>query len=271
MRYELCASQEIPEGQSKAMKAGETKLVVYHLSDGFYATQARCPHVFASLGKGKILKDKCVQCPLHRAEFDIRTGEVVKWANFRRGADAECGAWRKTPGYLARVRRKRPALRGDLMALSKEEQQRAALARLEKFSRFTDNSIGIPFTRFRFGAEALIGVIPGIGDAAGLALASYVLLEAQRAGASKAVKLRMLRNMLIDFLGGLLQSGMPMQSIRPTPETPSCCETIWKTTGSRAAPSPSLVDPHLVIRTVCDSDRRVDVDLLTRFSLLTIH
>ena len=90
------------------------------------------------------------------------------------------------------------------MALSKEEQQRAALERLEKFSRFTDSSIGIPFTRFRFGAEALIGLIPGIGDAAGLALASYVLLEAQRAGASKAVKLRMLRNMLIDFLGGLL-------------------------------------------------------------------
>ncbi len=90
------------------------------------------------------------------------------------------------------------------MALSKEEQQRAALERLEKFSRFTDSSIGIPFTRFRFGAEALIGLIPGIGDAAGLALASYVLLEAQRAGASKAVKLRMLRNMLIDFLGGRL-------------------------------------------------------------------
>ena len=40
------------------------------------------------------------------------------------------------------------------MALSKEEQQRAALERLEKFSRFTDSSIGIPFTRFRFGAEA---------------------------------------------------------------------------------------------------------------------
>ncbi|MCP4218771.1 MAG: hypothetical protein GY765_29335, partial [bacterium] len=28
--------------------------------------------------KGKILKDQCVQCPLHRAKFDIRTGEVKK-------------------------------------------------------------------------------------------------------------------------------------------------------------------------------------------------
>ncbi|WP_194285746.1 DUF4112 domain-containing protein [Alcanivorax sediminis] len=89
------------------------------------------------------------------------------------------------------------------MAVS-EEKQRAALARLDKFSRFTDSSIGIPFTKFRFGAEALIGLIPGIGDVAGLALSSYVLIEAQRAGASNKVKLRMVRNMLIDFAGGLL-------------------------------------------------------------------
>ncbi|MEE3319942.1 MAG: DUF4112 domain-containing protein [Pseudomonadota bacterium] len=90
-----------------------------------------------------------------------------------------------------------------MMAVS-EEKQRAALARLDKFSRFTDSSIGIPFTKFRFGAEALIGLIPGIGDVAGLALSSYVLIEAQRVGASNKVKLRMVRNMLIDFAGGLL-------------------------------------------------------------------
>ena len=89
------------------------------------------------------------------------------------------------------------------MAVS-EEKQRAALARLDKFSRFTDSSIGIPFTKFRFGAEALIGLSPGIGDVAGLALSSYVLIEAQRVGASNKVKLRMVRNMLIDFAGGLL-------------------------------------------------------------------
>jgi 3-phenylpropionate/trans-cinnamate dioxygenase ferredoxin subunit len=26
-----------------------------------------------------------VQCPLHRARFDIRTGEVIEWANFPPG------------------------------------------------------------------------------------------------------------------------------------------------------------------------------------------
>ncbi|MEA1081057.1 DUF4112 domain-containing protein [Marinobacter qingdaonensis] len=87
---------------------------------------------------------------------------------------------------------------------SLEARQRAILKRLDKFSRFTDSSIGIPFTRFQIGAEAIIGLLPVVGDAAGLVLSGYVLLEAQRAGASREVKLKMLRNMGIDFVGGLL-------------------------------------------------------------------
>ncbi|PHQ27096.1 hypothetical protein CLH62_05815 [Marinobacter guineae] len=90
------------------------------------------------------------------------------------------------------------------MAKPTQAQQRAILERLEKFSRYTDSSIGIPFTRFRIGMEAIIGLVPVVGDMAGLVLSGYVLLEAQRAGASKDVKLRMLRNMGIDFVGGLL-------------------------------------------------------------------
>lgn len=85
-----------------------------------------------------------------------------------------------------------------------EAQQRETLRRLEKFSRFTDSSIGIPFTRFKIGVDAIIGLLPGVGDMIGLVLSTYVLLEAQRVGASREVKLRMLRNMGIDFLGGLL-------------------------------------------------------------------
>jgi len=85
-----------------------------------------------------------------------------------------------------------------------EAQKRATLRRLEKFSRFTDSSIWIPFTRFRIGVDAIVGLLPGVGDLLGLVLSTYVLVEAQRVGASRAVKLRMLRNMGIDFRGGLL-------------------------------------------------------------------
>lgn len=85
-----------------------------------------------------------------------------------------------------------------------DAEQRAILARLDKFSRFTDNSIGLPFTRFKIGVEPLIGLVPGVGDAIGLLMSGYVFLEAQRAGASGEVKRRMLRNIGIDFVGGLI-------------------------------------------------------------------
>lgn len=84
------------------------------------------------------------------------------------------------------------------------EQQQAALARLERFSRLADNAIKIPFTRFRIGLEPIIGMIPVLGDFVGLILSGYVLLEAQRAGATSDLKLRMFKNMLIDFFGGLI-------------------------------------------------------------------
>ena len=85
-----------------------------------------------------------------------------------------------------------------------EAEQRAILKRLDKFSRFTDSSIGLPFTRFKIGVEAIIGLIPGVGDLVGLAMSGYVLLEEQRAGASGDVKRRMMGNIAIDFVGGLV-------------------------------------------------------------------
>jgi len=83
--HTLCRTDELPKGKMKAFTAGSEKIVLYHLDDGFYATQANCTHVFAPLAKGKILDGCNVQCPLHRARFDIKTGEVVDWANFPPG------------------------------------------------------------------------------------------------------------------------------------------------------------------------------------------
>ena len=61
------------------------KYLVYRLSDGYYATSHKCTHLFKSLEKGVIVSDKTIRCPLHRAEFDIRTGEVDQWACFPPG------------------------------------------------------------------------------------------------------------------------------------------------------------------------------------------
>jgi 3-phenylpropionate/trans-cinnamate dioxygenase ferredoxin subunit len=83
--HTVCRSDEIDVGQMKAFTVAGQKIVLYHLSDGFFATQASCTHILAPLARGKLLDDCKVQCPFHRARFDVRTGEVVDWANFPPG------------------------------------------------------------------------------------------------------------------------------------------------------------------------------------------
>jgi 3-phenylpropionate/trans-cinnamate dioxygenase ferredoxin subunit len=84
-RHVVCKVSELSVGEMKRFKAGETSVLVYHLEDGFHATQTNCTHTFGPLGRGKIIDGYRVRCPLHHAEFDIRTGEVHKWANFPPG------------------------------------------------------------------------------------------------------------------------------------------------------------------------------------------
>ena len=111
-----------------------------------------------------------------------------------------------------------------------QNDKQAALARLNRFSQMADNAIVIPFTRFRIGLEPIIGLVPVLGDLAGLLMSCYVLLEAHRAGASPRVKQQMVRNMLIDFSAALSQSlatsstspGRPMSGI------PNCSGNTWK-------------------------------------------
>ncbi len=84
-KHRVSKAAEIPVGEMKACKAGGESLLVFHLDDGFYATQSTCTHVFAPLNRGKLVDGHKLQCPFHRAQFDVRTGEVVRWANFPPG------------------------------------------------------------------------------------------------------------------------------------------------------------------------------------------
>ncbi|VAX31349.1 hypothetical protein MNBD_NITROSPIRAE01-536 [hydrothermal vent metagenome] len=81
----VCSEEEIPLNGKKAVRINGEKILIFHLEDGFFATQNQCTHLFMPLGKGKILDGNKIQCPFHRARFDIRTGEVIDWANFPPG------------------------------------------------------------------------------------------------------------------------------------------------------------------------------------------
>jgi len=82
---EIGSVEDIPLGQMKTFKVQDQTILVYHLKDGFYGTQNLCPHTFGPLKMGKIIDGSKIQCPLHRARFDIKTGEVIDWANFPPG------------------------------------------------------------------------------------------------------------------------------------------------------------------------------------------
>ena len=77
---------ELAVGERKLLNLDGTKVLLFHLESGFHAVQAGCPHMLLPLKSGKLLDDgKTLQCPIHRAQFDIATGEVNKWANFPPG------------------------------------------------------------------------------------------------------------------------------------------------------------------------------------------
>lgn len=49
------------------------------MSDGQpFAVSNRCRHLFASLGKGRVDGDGCLECPWHAALYDVRTGEMTR-------------------------------------------------------------------------------------------------------------------------------------------------------------------------------------------------
>jgi hypothetical protein len=76
------------------------------------------------------------------------------------------------------------------------------LARARALARLLDSAIAIPGTGIRVGADALLGLVPGLGDVAGALLGGYLVLLAQRLGAPRAVILRMLGNVALDTIGG---------------------------------------------------------------------
>jgi hypothetical protein len=80
--------------------------------------------------------------------------------------------------------------------------RRAALERLEHLARLLDTALVIPGTNFRFGADAIVGLVPGIGDIITTAISAYVVIEARRLGAPRHLIARMIGNVALDGVIG---------------------------------------------------------------------
>jgi hypothetical protein len=90
------------------------------------------------------------------------------------------------------------------LSKKQEHEYRQALARLDKYSRMTDSQFSIPLTGIRFGVDPILGLIPVIGDFIGLLLSLPVLIEANRIGAPAELKRKMIRNMIIEAVMGIV-------------------------------------------------------------------
>ena len=93
---------------------------------------------------------------------------------------------------------KRPRL-----TLTKEERRKVEIEEsLESLSRYLDDWIKIPVVGWRFGLDAIIGLIPNVGDTVTSLASFYILVAGVRHGVPKITLLRMAFNIGLDYLVG---------------------------------------------------------------------
>jgi hypothetical protein len=79
-----------------------------------------------------------------------------------------------------------------------------AARRARSLARFLDSSIRLPVVGYRIGWDAVVGLVPGIGDIAGGVVSCYIVLQAARLGAPATLLIRMLANIGLEMLVGVV-------------------------------------------------------------------
>ncbi len=80
----------------------------------------------------------------------------------------------------------------------------ASLGWNERWANLLDTQFVIPGTRIRFGADFLLGLLPGLGDAVSLGFSGILVAAMARQGASPLLLVRMLINILLDAVVGAI-------------------------------------------------------------------
>jgi len=86
--------------------------------------------------------------------------------------------------------------------LSAHPDALARLRRLRRLAWLIDGVFKLPGTRFRFGLNSVIGLVPVGGDAVLGALSLYIIYEAAKLGVPRPQLARMLANVALEVAGG---------------------------------------------------------------------
>jgi hypothetical protein len=107
--------------------------------------------------------------------------------------------------YITRSARARAAhYEGDERLHHGRQRQPVVPSQVEWLARWLDVAFRVPGLNLRFGLDALVGLIPGVGDAATSLLSLYILAAAQRLSVPRITLVRMGLNILIDAAVGAI-------------------------------------------------------------------
>jgi len=73
---EVAKIADLVEGEPFACAAAGNNVALYLIDGAVFATSNICSHAYALLSDG-LIEDGAIECPLHNARFDIRTGKAL--------------------------------------------------------------------------------------------------------------------------------------------------------------------------------------------------
>lgn len=79
-----------------------------------------------------------------------------------------------------------------------------AIARITLVANLMDSAFLVPGLNRRVGLDAVLGLVPGIGDAVSAAIASYIIWEARQLGLPRWKIARMIGNVAVDTAIGAI-------------------------------------------------------------------
>lgn len=79
---EIAGIEGMEPGTMREVEAEGHHLLITHVDDEFYLTDARCPHLGGPLAKAT-LEGSVVTCPWHKTQFDVRDGSCLRWTNWK--------------------------------------------------------------------------------------------------------------------------------------------------------------------------------------------
>src|SRR5262245_11635502 len=142
----------------------------------------RAPTCVSVGPRGRMLFCACVACAGRRASPSSR--------------DSGDNAMTRTYDYDFKTGTIRPE------TWQRVRSRRERVERLDRLATLLDTAILIPGTGIRFGADAIIGLVPGIGDIITTGLSAYIVYEAYQLGVPNHLLARMIANVAFDSLTG---------------------------------------------------------------------